>query len=299
MIYKKAETGGKMKISQIFQTVQTPVSFEVFPPKGDLGIETLKNVLDGLKNLRPDFISVTCSAGGSGNSNKTVGLAGMIRNEYGLNSVAHLTCLNSNLREIEIVIAEMKSAGIENILALRGDKVEGKSPADFLHAQDLIEYLNKDAFCIGAACYPEGHIECESMESDILRMKQKQDAGASFFISQLFFDNSYYYRFLEKARAAGITRPVTAGVMPFLSRAQISRMIFLCGASLPSAIIKLLNKYESSPEDLRKAGIDFAARQLFDLLSHGVDGVHIYTMNQPDIAEKQLEFLKRAGYGRN
>lgn len=280
-----------MKISEIFKSKQ-PLSFEIFPPKGDLTVDSLRGTLDELKKLNPDFISVTYSAGGTGNSNKTVDLAGIVKNEYGIEAMAHLTCINSNLSEISSVVEKIKKQNIENVLALRGDIVEGVVASDFLHASDLIYHLKNDGFCLGAACYAEGHVGCESLEKDIEYLKLKQDSGAKFFVSQLFFENRVFYEFLERAQKMGIANPITAGIMPMLSKAQVSRMIFMCGASLPSEIIRILNKYENNPDDLKKAGIEYAAKQVSDLKNHGVDGIHLYTMNNPEIAKEIVKAVK-------
>ena len=283
-----------MKISEIYKKKKLSVSFEVFPPKGDLGVETLRGMLSELTELGPDFISVTYSAGGGGNSAKTVELAGLI-GDAGISSIAHLTCINSHREEIGTVVAAMKRRGIENVLALRGDRVEGREPSDFFHATELISELAGEGFCIGAACYPEGHVENDDPEDDLSHLLEKEAAGAEFFVSQLCFDNERVYRFLERARARGLRGPVEAGVMPILGKAQISRMIFMCGASLPSEIIRLLNRYESDPDALREAGIAYAAKQVSALAAHGVDGVHLYTMNQPDIARACVERLRVDG----
>lgn len=283
-----------MNISDFYTAGKTPVSFEIFPPKGELGVETLCSVLGELRDLDPAFISVTCSAGGSGNGTggKTAMLAELVQREYGVTSLAHCTCINAKRADIDSTAADLRSRGIGNILALRGDRTPGAEPGDFTHASDLIEALAGRDFCIGAACYPEGHITCDSPEADLDHLYEKQQAGASFFVSQLFFDNACFLRFLDAARSRGITRPIIPGVMPILSKAQITRMIFLCGASLPAQIVRLLYRYEDSPEDLRRAGIEYAAKQLCDLAAHGVDGVHIYTMNQPDIARTCVKALR-------
>lgn len=283
-----------MNISSYYQSGKPTVSFEIFPPKGDLGVETLCSVLDELRGLEPSFISVTCSAGGSGNGNggKTAMLAELVQREYGVTSLAHVTCINAKRADIDRTVDDLRNRGIENILALRGDRIPGVEPGDFAHASELIEALAGRGFCIGAACYPEGHVSCDSFEADIDHLYEKQQAGASFFVSQLFFDNDSFYRFLDAARARGIDRPIIPGVMPFLSKAQITRMIFMCGASMPAQIVRLLHRYEDNPDDLRKAGIEYAAKQLCGLAAHGVDGVHIYTMNQPDIARTCVEALR-------
>lgn len=280
-----------MKISEIFKR-KTPVSFEIFPPKGDLSVDSLRDTLYSLKTLNPDFISVTYSAGGTGNSGKTVELASVVKNEFGIEAMAHLTCINSDRQTVRQVVSHIKNEGIENVLALRGDVIEGNVPKDFKNASDLIEEIKNEPLCIGAACYPEGHVTCESVEKDIEFLRVKQDSGAEFFVSQLFFENRAFYDFIEKTEKAGISVPITAGIMPMLSKSQVSRMIFLCGASLPSQIIRILNKYEYDAESLKKAGIEYAASQARDLISNGVDGIHLYTMNKPEIASGIMERIK-------
>ena len=280
-----------MKVSEIYKSTKQPVSFEIFPPKGYLSIRELSDILSQMKSLNPDFISVTYSAGGSGNSDRTATVASLVQNTYGINAVAHLTCANSDISEIESMSEKLKSEGIENILALRGDSIEG-THSEFSYASDLIPILKEKGFCIGAACYPEGHIACETPEKDWDYMKTKEVLGADFFMSQLFFDNTYFYKFLDYARKIGVTKPIIPGIMPILSQSQISRMIFMCGASLPSAIIRLLNKYSGNAADLRKAGIEYAASQALELLENGSDGIHIYTMNHPDIARYHTERIR-------
>lgn len=271
-----------------------PVSFEIFPPKGELDIPSFRNMMDGFSKLDPDFISVTYSAGGGGNSHKTIDLASIIQNEYSIPAIAHLTCINSNKQEVDGVIDSIVGNGIKSVLALRGDIVEGKVPTDFKFAKELIPLLKERNLRVGAACYPEGHVTCENLDDDIRYLKEKEDAGADFFLSQLFFDNYSYYKFLERAGKQGITKPVHAGIMPISSKSQIMRMIFMCGASLPRDIVLILNKYENSPDDLRKAGIEYASKQIIDLMKNGVDGVHIYSMNKPETAFEIIENIKRA-----
>jgi methylenetetrahydrofolate reductase (NADPH) len=242
----------------------------------------------------PDFISVTYGASGKGNSAMTAQIAASIE-QHGVHSLAHLTCIGAKRETMLETLDEMKRKGIRNVLALRGDIPEGFQMGEcYRYAEDLIREL-RDAggFCIGAACYPEGHIECGDIDFDTGCLRRKQDAGADFFITQLFFDNDYFYRFLERVRGAGITLPISAGVMPILGRKQIERMIFMCGASLPSGIIKLLHKYENEPEDLRKAGIEYAAKQAESLLANGAQGIHFYTMNKPEIAEYCMKHIGR------
>lgn len=280
-----------MKISEIYKTKKQPVSFEIFPPKGDLSIRELTDILSNLTALSPDFISVTFSAGGSGNSDKTSTVASMVKNTYKTDAVAHLTCINSSRAEIDALTDTFIAEGIENVLALRGDIRDDKK-TDFSHSSDLIPVLKEKGFCVGAACYPEGHISSESPEKDWEYMRLKEDLGADFFISQLFFDNNVFYKFLEYTEKLGIKSPIIPGIMPFMSQAQISRMIFMCGASLPAEIIKLLNKYSDNAEDLKKAGIDYASRQILNLLENGVSGIHIYTMNNPEIARYNVEKIR-------
>ncbi len=277
-----------------FDKMKCPISFEIFPPKGELDILSFHNMMDGFSKLNPDFISVTYSAGGGGNSHKTIDLASIIQNEYNINAIAHMTCINSSRSEVDGVIQSIIDNGIKNVLALRGDIVDGKAPADFKFAKELIPLLKQRGLNVGAACYPEGHATCENLNDDIAYLKEKEDAGADFFLSQLFFDNNSYYNFLEKTGKYGITKPIHAGIMPISSKAQIMRMIFMCGASLPRDIIFILNKYENNVEDLRKAGIEYASKQIVELMNFGVDGVHIYSMNKPENAAEILENIKNA-----
>ncbi|MBQ8227915.1 MAG: methylenetetrahydrofolate reductase [Clostridia bacterium] len=271
-----------------------PVSFEIFPPKGELNIQDFRSMMDGFSKLDPEFISVTYSAGGGGNSHKTIDLASIIQNEYNIPSIAHLTCINSNKQEVNSVIDSIIANDIKSVLALRGDIVEGKVPTDFKFAKELIPLLKKRGLKVGAACYPEGHVTCEDLNDDIKFLKEKEDAGADFFLSQLFFDNNSYYKFIERADKQGITKPIHAGIMPISSKSQIMRMIFMCGASLPRDIILILNKYENNPDDLRKAGIEYASKQIIDLMQNGVDGIHIYSMNKPETAARIIENIKKA-----
>jgi methylenetetrahydrofolate reductase (NADPH) len=284
-----------MRIIDLFRKERPPVSFEVFPPKKEADFEGIYEILEQLSNYAPDFISVTYGAGGSGAINKTAEIASYIQKKHGIPSLAHLTCVGSKREMIAEMLEDMEAEGIENILALRGDLLEGQTlTGSYTYAADLIRELRSASkFCIGAACYPEGHIACDDVELDLERLHQKQEAGADFFITQLFFDNNLFFRFFERAQKTGITIPISAGVMPFLSRAQIQRMIFMCGASLPSQIIKLLHKYQNDPEDLRKAGIEYAADQIEGLLAGGAEGIHIYTMNRPEIAEYCMRHIGR------
>lgn len=280
-----------MRIAQALTTPGRHFSCEIFPPKGDLSIDSLREIISQLQQLHPDFISVTCSAGGTGDSSRTAELAGMIKKDYRIESCAHLTCINSTRASVEQMIERLRQQQLKNVLALRGDRVEGAHSSDFLYAKQLIPLLKAAGFCVGAACYPEGHIECDDLQADICHLKEKQEAGADFFISQLFFDNNSYFDFVERAAQAGVDRPLLAGIMPIMSKAQIQRMIFLCGASLPSGVIRLLNRYENDPASLLQAGIEYAAGQINGLLQQGVANIHLYVMNKPDIARQLLKMI--------
>ena len=277
-------------VSELFCGNQ-PLSFEIFPPRGDLTEVEARRVAGELAELDPAFISVTYSAGGSGNFGATTKVASLIQNEFGVPSVAHLTCQGLTRDMLEEKIAEMRAAGIKNVLALRGDPRPDAPQGDFAYAADVIPVLREAGFCVGAAAYPEGHVTCTSLEDDIAHLREKQDAGAQFLVTQLFFDNEDFFRFRDLAARAGITAPITCGIMPFMSKNQVSRMIFMCGASLPSPIIRLLNRYEGDDEALRRAGIEYAAAQLRGLRDAGVDGLHVYTMNKPAVARAICELL--------
>ena len=270
-------------VSELFCGNQ-PLSFEIFPPRGDLTEVEARRVVGELVELNPAFISVTYSAGGSGTSGATTTVASLIQNELGVPSVAHLTCQGLTRAMLEEKIAEMRAAGIKNVLALRGDPRPDAPQGDFAYAADVIPVLREAGFCVGAAAYPEGHVTCTSLEDDIAHLREKQDAGAQFLVTQLFFDNEDFFRFRDLAARAGITAPITCGIMPFMSKNQVSRMIFMCGASLPSPIIRLLNRYEGDDEALRRAGIEYAAAQLRGLRDAGADGLLVYTMNKPAVA---------------
>ena len=273
-------------------------SFEIFPPKRDMPIDTVYRTLDDLTDLAPDFISVTCGAGGSadGSNRRTIEVASAIQNKYHREGIAHLPCIHFSRADVLSMLDELEKSGVRKILALRGDRVPDLTPKDdFAHASDLVAFIRahaKDRFQIFAACYPEGHTEARDLDSDIQNLRKKVDAGVDRLISQLFFDNEYFYEFLDKARKAGITVPVEAGIMPVTNKKQIERMVTLCGATLPRKFQRVLAKYESQPEALREAGIAFATEQIVDLLAHGVDGIHLYTMNNPYVARKISESIR-------
>ncbi len=283
-----------MKISELYNDSRTVLSFEVFPPKKSSGVETVYNAINELKELNPDYISVTYGAGGSSVNNYTCEIASHIKNNCGIESMAHLTCVNSTKEDVDRVLAELKANNIENILALRGDRVPDVEPkTDFKYAKDLVTYIkNNGSFGVAGACYPETHIEASSSAEDIKHLKEKVDAGVGNLVSQLFFDNKFFYEFSEKCEIANVNVPICAGIMPVTNKSQIERMVTMCGASLPQKFVKMIQKYESRPEALVDAGIAFAVDQIVDLISNGVDGIHIYTMNNPYIARKITESIK-------
>ena len=288
----KPKEGINMKITSLFENKsRTVFSFEVFPPKKTSPIEYVYGKLEEICALKPDFISVTYGAGGTGGHSRTCEIASKIKHGFGVESVAHLTCVNSSRADIDATLEDFRKNGIENILALRGDFVDGVEPKhDFRYASELCGYIaQKGGFDIAGACYPEGHVEAKDEVADILNLKKKVDAGATHLISQLFFDNASYYRFIERMRIAEISVPVEAGIMPVTNKAQIERMVSLCGASLPSKFTKVMQRYESRPEALRDAGIAYAVEQIVDLIANGVDGIHLYTMNNPYVARRITE----------
>lgn len=278
-----------MKMSKLFEAKKPVFSLEVFPPKKNSGgIETIYETLDGLKDLKPDFISVTYGAGGNLADNSTCEICSIIKNKYNILPIAHLTCVNNSKSDIDIILGNLKNAGVSNILALRGDiNPEVPPKDDFLHASELVAYIkDKDTFDVSGACYPETHPDSEDTVSDILNLKHKVDCGAEHLISQLFFNNEDFYSFLEKARLAGITVPIEAGIMPVTNKSQVLRMATMCGASIPRKMSRLLNKFENNPKALEDAGIAYAIDQIIDLIANGVDGIHLYTMNKPYIAQR-------------
>lgn len=282
---------------QTYFKKEPTLSLEVFPPKKEGEFEQAFTVLDELSKLSPDFISVTYGAGGS-NSKKTVEIASYIQNTLHIQALAHLTCVGNTAEEINKVVNNLKEHNVDHVLALRGDRPkdmtdEQFNSREFAHASDLMHYL-KEQSClhIAGACYPEKHYEAFSMESDLNHLKEKQDAGAEFFITQLFFDNDYFYAFREKAAKKGITIPICAGIMPITTSKQIGTTVSLSGSSVPKAMADMIAKYADSPDDMRKAGIDYATRQILDLKENAVDGIHIYTMNKSKMAAEIVSAIR-------
>lgn len=273
-----------MKISKMFENKKAVWSFEIFPPKQTADLDGVRKTISELADLAPDYISVTCSAGGSGNS-RTCEIATMVK-AFGIEPLAHVTCINSSAADVSRTLGELGSAEIENILALRGDRIAGAAEsADFAHASDLAAFIRKRGdFDLGGACYPECHPEAASPEQDIENLKRKIDAGVTHLNSQLFFDNEEYLRFLERLRGAGVNVPVQAGIMPLVKKNHIDRIISLSGAKIPSKISRMIARFYDDPDSLMAAGIAYATDQIADLLSAGVDGVHLYVMNNSYVA---------------
>lgn len=282
-----------MKISDISRHKKS-LSFEIFPPKKDAELKNIDATLEVLCELNPDFISVTFGAGGSSNNNRTIELAKKIKNEYHVEPVVHLTCLHYSKAEIDEFAKILEAEGIENILALRGDKnPDIREKDDFKHASDLISYLKpKSNFCFLGACYPECHPESVNKIEEMRHLREKVNAGAEILLSQLFFDNDQFYRFVEDCRIAGIDVPVIPGIMPVINAAQIKRMITMCGASFPERFQKIIHKYEDNKAALFDAGMSYALSQIIDLLVSDIDGIHLYTMNNPVVARKICEGIR-------
>ncbi|NBJ01860.1 methylenetetrahydrofolate reductase [NAD(P)H] [Lachnospiraceae bacterium] len=283
-----------MKIIDRLNEDKIHISFEVFPPKTDAGFDKVLDATDKIAALKPSYISVTYGAGG-GTSKNTARIASHIKDDLGVLSLAHLTCASSTKEEVRSVIANLRQLGIENILALRGDIPEGMVfPTEdrFRYAWELVEEIKKYGdFCIGAACYPEGHVENEHKADDIRFLKQKVDSGVDFLTTQMFFDNDIHYNFLYRIREAGITVPVLPGIMPITSATQMKRSQELSGTVFPRRFLALLDRFGSYPEAMMQAGIAYATDQIIDLLANGVKNIHIYSMNKPEVAEKIMSNL--------
>lgn len=277
-----------MKISEIYKNKKTVLSFEIFPPKKEEELKNIDSTLEALCEVQPDFISVTFGAGGSTNKNKTIELAKKIRQDYNIEPVVHLTCLCYDKYEIDEFAKQLQAEGIENVLALRGDRnPDILEKEDFKHASDLISYLKKKGnFCIAGACYPEDHVESVSHIQEIKGLKYKAAAGADVLLSQLFFDNRFFYDFVSDCVENGINIPVIPGIMPVTSAAQIQRMVKMCGATLPVSLQKITERYADNKAAMVEAGVYYAVNQILDLLVNDVRGIHLYTMNNPEIAKK-------------
>lgn len=295
--FDEFKEGFPMKIEKILQEKELTLSFEIFPPKADSPVDVIYTTLAGLSKLNPDFISVTYGAGGS-NKGRALEIAALVKNTYGVEPLAHLTCVGASREETADQIRKMSEAGIENILALRGDVPKDMDPEHAFtaipHASDLIAQIRKTApdCCIGAAAYPEVHAESDSRAQDLCYLKKKADEGAAFFITQLFFDNDAYFRLCDYLEALNVKAPVVAGIMPMLNPEQILRMATLCGCSIPAGISHLIARYKNRPDDFRKAGMEYAERQIDALVRGGARGIHLYSMNK---AEEITEIVRACG----
>lgn len=279
-----------MKLTELFDSNKPSLSFEVFPPKTDTAFESVKFATEEIARLRPSFMSVTYGAGG-GTSRYTLDIAKNIKETYGVPTLAHLTCVSSTKETVHARIQDMKDAGIENVMALRGDltpELQGSDRSNwpYRYAVDLIRELKEHGFCIGGACYPEIHPESANQAEDIRHLKEKVDVGCSFLTTQMFFDNHLLYNFLYKIREAGITVPVIPGIMPITNAKQVARSIQLSGSFMPQRFKSLVDKFGSSPAAMKQAGIAYATDQIIDLYANGIKNVHVYSMNNPDVAAK-------------
>ncbi|MBE6616904.1 MAG: methylenetetrahydrofolate reductase [NAD(P)H] [Ruminococcaceae bacterium] len=286
-----------MKLSEIFNQNKLSISFEVFPPKTDTAFDSVKTATEEIAKLRPSFMSVTYGAGG-GTSKYTLDIARNIKEQYGVPTLAHLTCVSSTRETVLERIGDMKAAGIENVMALRGDLTPELEASDrsgwyYKHAVDLIRDIKESGadFCIGGACYPEIHPESANQREDIKYLKEKVDAGCSFLTTQMFFDNNLLYNFLYKIREAGITVPIIPGIMPITNGNQVERAIKLSGSFMPQRFKSLVDKFGTSPAAMKQAGIAYATDQIIDLYANGITNVHVYSMNKPDVAAKIQENL--------
>ena len=284
-----------MKIIDIIKSGRPSLSLEVFPPKTDDKFESVKNVTEEIASLSPSFMSVTYGAGG-GTSDFTVSIAKNIQEKYSVPALAHLSCISSTKERVQSQLEQLKEAGIENILALRGDIPEGLSMdhLDYHYASELISEIRKSGdFCIGGACYPESHPESESSFEDIKHLKIKEECGCDFFTTQMFFDNNILYNFLYRAREAGINVPIVAGIMPVTNAKSIKRICAINNSLLPQRFIRIVDKFGSDSEKMMQAGIAYATEQIVDLYANGVNAVHVYTMNKPEVARAIMENISK------
>lgn len=279
-----------MFIKDIFDSKKPVLSFEVFPPKKTENLEKVKTTVAKISEVPADYMSVTYGAGGS-TSKLTAEIAEYMQKELGVTALAHLTCISLTKPELREMLTRLKDKGIKNILALRGDIPAGSEfpvKNGYSYASELVEEINKfGGFCVGGACYPECHPDCGSLDEDIDNLKRKVDAGADFLVTQMFFDNNAFYDFRDRCVKKGINVPITAGIMPLTNAKQIEKMCVLSGgASMPSGFVKIISKHIDNPEALKQAGIAYAINQIIDLVSNDTSGIHIYTMNNPETAEK-------------
>lgn len=282
-------------ISEQFATKRCVFSIECFPPKQTTNFDKMKASLQIMAALQPDFVSVTFGAGGSAGGVSTVEVADYLQNGLGITALAHILCMGSDRASINTLLGQLAAVGVRDVLTLRGDRTPLRAESkDFPHASDLAAYVRDTApaFTTHGACYPEGHPEADTLRQDVENLLHKQQAGVSHLLTQLFFDNICYYRFLNLARRAGITLPVSAGVMPIVRRSQIERTVALSSASLPAAFTRMISRWQNDPASLRKAGIEYAVDQLRDLIEGGADGVHLYAMNDAEVAAEVYDGIR-------
>ncbi len=284
-----------MKIKDILNQKTPTVSFEIFPPNARMSLNQVMSAAAAMSVQKPDFMSVTYGAAG-GTKENTVKIAASLQDYLGIPSIAHLTCVATEKERVKAIALEMKAAGIENVLALRGDIQDGipyPAPDKYAHAAELVAEIRQlGDFCIGGACYPEGHPEAGSREQDILYLKEKVDAGCDFLTTQMFFDNDLFRDYMYTIREKGITVPVLAGIMPVTNAAQLRRIYSLSQARMPKKFERLVDKFGDKPEAMMQAGIAYAVDQIIDLIASGVSGIHIYTMNKPQVAAKIMDNLR-------
>ncbi|MBI1747482.1 MAG: methylenetetrahydrofolate reductase [NAD(P)H] [Acidobacteria bacterium] len=290
-----------MQIKHMFKSGKPLFSFEFFPPKNDEGMINLYATVAALVQLNPSFVSVTYGAGGS-TRERTVDLVSRIKNEIGLETMAHLTCVGASRMEIAQVLDRLQASGIENVLPLRGDPPKGEekfvAPIDgFSYASDLARFVHTNySFCLGGACYPEGHVECQDRQRDLENLKIKVAAGIDFLITQLFFDNKDYFEFVDRARKTGISLPIIAGIMPITNVAQIKRFTNMCGSTIPTQLLNRLEKVQDNEAAVLEVGIEHATQQCRELLESGAPGIHFYTLNKSPATRTIFKNLKLAGY---
>lgn len=283
-----------MKISQLFKSGKPTISFEVFPPKVSSSYESVEKAVNKIAQLKPDFMSVTYGAGG-GTSQYTLSIAKNILDNHNVTPIAHLSCVSSSKEVVNQRLDELEQNGIENILALRGDipaNAPDRSEWSYQYASELIEDIKKKHdFCIGGACYPEGHPESSTQTKDIENLKKKVDAGCEFLTTQMFFDNDIMYNFLYKVREKGITVPIIPGIMPITNPSQVKRTASLSGTHLPRRFIAIVDRFGDNKEAMTQAGVAYATEQIIDLLANGINHVHVYTMNKPEVAAQIMSNL--------
>lgn len=274
-----------MKISEILKQDKVTLSFEVFPPKTSSTYESVARATQEIAALRPDFMSVTYGAGG-GTSEHTVNIASELHEKYGVEILTHLTCVSSTREHVQAMLEKFKARGIENVLALRGDIPQGGAPAnDYHYAAELVRDIKAQGdFCVGGACYPEGHVEAANKTEDILHLKEKVEAGCEFLTTQMFFDNNILYNFLYRIREKGITVPIVAGIMPVTNVKQIKRITSMSGTYLPERFKAIVDRFGDNPAAMKQAGVIYATEQIIDLIANGVNHIHVYSMNKPKIA---------------